>query len=248
MSEQPDSRESAWAKPVDKLRVSGTPSGAINLNVDGKQMVGPLQGFGQLWQKTYRVPLNGSSASPQEVVSFLKEKLPELMPSDSRFYPSITGVKPGEVILINATVPGVPGTISTGVMILYADDESFTVMTPEGHPESGFNTFSASSEDGVTVAQIQSLARANDPIYEFGFRFMGGSSQQEKIWRHVLTQVATQFKTPANVTMQKTCVDNRLQWSQAKNVWHNAMIRSTLNLPVRTARRVFRGGRGIDAS
>ena len=239
MSEQPDSRESAWAKPVDKLRVAGTPSGALNLNVEGKQVVGPLQGFGQLWQKTYRVPLQGANASPQDVVRVWKEKLPELMPNDSRFYPSITGVKPGEVILINATMPGVPGTISTGVMILFADDEAFTVMTPEGHPESGFNTFSAYAEDGVTIAQIQSLARANDPIYEFGFRFMGGSSQQEKIWHHVLTQLAAQFSVPAQVTTQKTCVDNRLQWSQAKNVWHNALIRSTLNLPLRTARRVF---------
>jgi hypothetical protein len=228
-----------WAKPVDKLHVAGAPDGALNLNVEGKQVVGPLQGFGQLWQKTYRVPLNGSSASPQDVVRIWKEKLPEFMPNDSRFYPSITGVKPGEVIIINATLPGVPGAISTGVMILYADDEAFTVMTPEGHPESGFNTFSAYAEDGVTIAQIQSLARANDPIYEFGFRFMGGSSQQEKIWRHVLAQLAAQFNVPAQATMQKTCVDNRLQWSQAKNVWHNAMIRSTLHLPIRTAQRVF---------
>ena len=228
-----------WAKPVDRLRVTGTPAGALNLNVEGRQVVGPLQGFGRLWQKTYRVPLGEANVSPQDVVSVWKEKLPELMPNDSRFYPSITGVKPGEVIIINATLPGVPGTISTGVMILYADDEAFTVMTPEGHPESGFNTFSAYAEDGVTTAQIQSLARANDPIYEFGFRFLGGSSQQEKIWHHVLTQLAAQFGVPAQVAMQKTCVDNRLQWSQAKNVWHNAMIRSTLNLPVRTVRRVF---------
>ncbi len=242
-NELPDTQQprnaANWAKPVDKLRVAGTPDGALNLNVEGKQVVGPLQGFGQLWQKTYRVPLNGSSVLPQDVVRIWKEKLPEFMPNDSRFYPSITGVKPGEVIIINATLPGVPGTISTGVMILYADDEAFTVMTPEGHPESGFNTFSAYVEDGVIIAQIQSLARANDPVYEFGFRFLGGSAQQEKIWRHVLTQLAAQFDVPAEVTIQKTCVDNRLQWSQVKNVWHNAMIRSTLNLPVRTARRVF---------
>jgi len=228
-----------WAKPVDKLRVADAPADALNLNVEGKQVVGPLQGFGQLWQKTYRVPLGDADVTPQDVVRLWKEKLPELMPSDSRFYPSISGVEPGEVIVINATLPGVPGTISTGVMILYADDESFTVMTPEGHPESGFNTFSAFEADGVTTAQIQSLARANDPIYEFGFRFLGGSSQQEIIWHHVLSQLADQFGAPAEVTMQKTCVDNRIQWSQAKNVWHNAMIRSTLNLPVRTAQRVI---------
>jgi hypothetical protein len=228
------------ARPVDKLSVGDTPAGALNLNVDGRQVVGPLQGFGQLWQKTYRVSLAGVAVTPAEVVRLWKEKLPELMPSDSRFYPSITGVKPGEVIIINATLPGVPGTISTGVMILYADDVSFSVMTPEGHPESGFNTFSAFDQDGTTVAQIQSLARANDPIYEFGFRFMGGSAQQERIWHHVLGQLAAQFDIAGQVQMQKTCVDTRLQWAQAKNVWQNAMIRSTLNLPLRTARRLLR--------
>jgi len=34
------------------------------------------------------------------------------------------------------------------------------VMTPEGHPESGWNTFSAyEDDDGRVVTQVQSLAR-----------------------------------------------------------------------------------------
>lgn len=239
----PDNAAS-WAKPVDTLTVGDTPAEAINLNVQGKRVSGPLQGFGQLWQKTYRFRLRGVETTPADVVRLWKEKLPELMPPNSRFYPSITGVKPGEVIIINATMPGVPGAISTGVMILYADDEAFTVMTPEGHPESGFNTFSAYEADGVLVAQIQSLARANDPIYEFGFRFMGGSKEQEKIWHHVLAQLGAQLGVSGAVEMEKVCVDPRLQWSRAKNVWHNALIRSTLHMPVRLARRVVIGKTG----
>ena len=244
MNEQPSTsttpRNAAnWAKPVETLSVGAVSEDALNLNVQGKRVSGPLQGFGQLWQKTYKLSLSGIKTTPQVVVQLLKEKLPDFMPANSRFYPSMTGVKPGEVILINATMPGVPGTISTGVMILYADDEAFTVMTPEGHPESGFNTFSAYEADGVVMAQIQSLARANDPIYEFGFRFMGGSKEQEKIWHHVLSQLANQLGGKGHIEMDKNCVDTRLQWSQAKNVWHNAMIRSTMNLPARAVRRVF---------
>ncbi len=45
-----------WAKPVSKLHVEDVPAGAKNL-VEGKQLVGPIQGFGKLWQKTYRVRL-----------------------------------------------------------------------------------------------------------------------------------------------------------------------------------------------
>ncbi len=234
------SRQNAWAKPVDRLRVTGAHAEAMNLNVEGRHLTSPLNGFGQLWQKTYRIKLPG--VTPQQVVKLWKEKLPEFMPADSRFYPSLSGVKPGEILLINATLPGIPGgmPVSTGVMILYADDVSFSVMTPEGHPEAGFNTFSAYEEDGVTIAQIQSLARANDPIFEFGFRFMGGSKQQENIWRQVLTNLSAQFGVQgAAVEMNKLCVDPRLQWSQAKNVWHNSVVRTTLSLPLRMVGKIF---------
>ncbi len=231
-----------WAQPIAKLKVSDVPAGAVNLNVEGRHVVGPLQGFGQLWQKTYRVRLSGADVSPAEVVKTLKESLPKMMPDDSRFYPSVTGVKPGEVVLINATLPGIPGgvPVSTGVVVLYADDESFTLMCPEGHPEAGWNTFSAHEEDGVTVVQIQSLGRANDPIYEFGFRVMGGSDQQEKIWRHVLAQVSAHYNVAGQISMHKTCVDSRLQWAQAKNIWHNAILRTTLTLPFRAVSKLFK--------
>src|SRR4030067_3455376 len=177
--EEKNSREDAhWAHPVSRLKVGEVPAGAVNLNVEGRQVVGPLQGFGQLWQKTYQFLLRGLNVTPQDVVRFWKENLPNLMPSNSRFYPSFSGVKPGEVVLINATLPGIPGgmPVSTGVLILYADEEAFTVMTPQGHPESGFNTFSAYEEDGVTAAQIPSPPRANYSIFEFGFRFLGGAA------------------------------------------------------------------------
>jgi hypothetical protein len=228
-----------WAGPVSKLEVTDVPSGAVSLNVEGRQVVGPLQGFGQLWQKTYSVRLGGVDVSPDEAVAYLKEALPSLMPNDSRFYPSVSGVNPGEVVLINATLPGVPGGIATGVMVLYSDDESFTLMCPEGHPEAGWNTFSAYSEEGATVVQIQSLARANDPVFEFGFRFLGGSAQQEKIWNYVLGGLADHYGVAGQAKTRKTLVDSSLQWSQAKNVWFNSAIRSVLNSPVRLIRRVF---------
>ena len=41
----------------------------------------------------------------------------------------------------------------TGVMVLYADDVSFTLMTPEGHMFAGWITFCAFEEDGVDRAR-----------------------------------------------------------------------------------------------
>jgi hypothetical protein len=236
-TEQTSRDQAYWAKPVSSLSVGQVSAGAVNLNVEGRQTVGPLMGFGQLWQKTYRIRL-GKDITPEQVVRAWKENLPALMPPDSRFYPSLSGVAPGEVVLINATLPGLPGGIpvSTGVRIIYADDVSFTVMTPAGHPEAGFNTFSAFEEDGETVAQIQSLGRANDPVYELGYRLMGGAKQQEGIWQHVLRSLAAHFDVTGQVEMQKVIVDPRLQWRHAGNIRHNALIRTVLYTPVRVAR------------
>ncbi|CAA9397574.1 MAG: hypothetical protein AVDCRST_MAG03-1036 [uncultured Rubrobacteraceae bacterium] len=226
-----------WAQRVERLEVSDVPDGASNVNVHGRREVGALQGFGQLWQKTYRVRLAGVEVTPGETVRVWKERFPELQPQNSRFYPSMAGVAPGEVLFISATVGGMP--VHTGVRVIYADDESFTVMTPEGHPESGWNTFSAhADEDGTTVAQIQSLARANDPIYEIGFRVVG-ATEQERLWMHVLKSLSANFGVNEPVSLEKTCVDPKVQWSQIRNVWHNAGARSmvyTMMAPLRWRR------------
>ena len=215
-----------WAQRVERLEVTAVPEGAANVNVQGRREVGALQGFGQLWQKTYRVRLAGVEVTPEEAVRIWKERFPEFQPPNSRFYPSMAGVAPGEVLFISASVGGMP--VHTGARVIYADDESFTVMTPEGHPESGWNTFSAyRDEDGVTVAQVQSLARANDPIYEIGFRVVG-STEQERIWTHVLKSLAAHFGVNEPVTLEKVCVDPKVQWSQIKNVWYNAGARSMI--------------------
>src|SRR5215212_2131149 len=179
---EPASRDAAnWAGRVETLKVAEVPAGAVNINVEGRRVVGPLQGFGALWQKTYQVRLRREGLTPAEVIHAWKEHFPEFQPPQNRFYPSVAGVTPGEVVLINASLQGLP--VGTGVMVLYADDESFTLMTPQGHPESGWVTFSAfaDEEDAATiVAQVQSMARANDPIYELAFHMIG-SKEQEKI-------------------------------------------------------------------
>lgn len=241
------SSKEAWARAGGRLKVSAAPAGAINLNVDGRQVVSPLQGFGQLWQKTYRVRLSDAQITPAEVMKVWKDNFPKFQPPGNHFYPSMSGIQPGEIVLIDSTLPAVPGgpgliPIASGVMVLYADDECFTVMTPEGFPESGWNTFSAYEEDGCTVAQVQSLARATDPIYEFGFRFMGGSRQQEATWVHVLTALAAHWDVKGEVSVAKVCVDPKIQWSEARNIWYNAGIRTVLHMmstPLRWMRGVF---------
>src|SRR4051794_26469067 len=58
-----------WAKHVSKLTVSNVPEGAITLNVNGRRLAGPVQGFGKMWQKTYQMSLPATSVAPAELIA-----------------------------------------------------------------------------------------------------------------------------------------------------------------------------------
>jgi hypothetical protein len=224
----------AWARrDTHTLRVEHTPTGALNM-IDGRQITGPLQGFGQMWQKTYRILLNTSSVTPAMVIAAWKEHFAEFWPDNSRFFGPLTGIAPGEIALLHIQVGGLP--LSTGVLVLYADEESFTLMTPQGHVFAGWITFSAYAEDEGTMVQAQVLMRASDPIYEFGLRFMGGHRQEDQFWQHTLSQVAGHFQLTGTVQIQTVCVDKKIQWSEARNIWHNSAVRTTLHTIVTPAR------------
>jgi hypothetical protein len=242
-SPDPAPRDTGWASPVSKLKVSGVPEGATNINVEGRQLTGPIHGFGQMWQKTYRVRLSGSQAAPTQVIQTWKEHYPEFWPKGNTMYPSLNGIAPGEIALITSSGPGNLPVISTGVMVIYADDESFAFMTPEGHPFAGMITFSAYQEDSTTVAQVQVLIRANDPMYEIGFRLGPGHKMEDKIWNHTLKALAAHFSVDAPVQQSVTLIDPKVQWSQAKNIWQNAGIRTavhTLTTPFRWMGKQFK--------
>ncbi len=250
--EQP--RDAAfWSGQVTGLKVSNVPSGALNLNVDGKLVNGPLQGFGQMWQKTYRVRFPQGTInrvptlSAKEVIKTWKDHFPDFWPAGSRFYGPLTGIAPGEVALLNLSMPG-GMALSTGVLVLYADEESFSLMTPQGHMFAGWITFSAYEEDNCTVAQAQVLMRASDPMYELGLRF-GGHKQEDRFWQHTLQSLAAhvQGDTSIPVQVELICVDPRLQWSQAKNIWHNAAMRTAMykmTTPLRWIRGRTKPGAG----
>ncbi|MGL6279989.1 MAG: hypothetical protein ACRC50_10595 [Gaiella sp.] len=227
MTKEPRNAES-WAKPVSTLTVGEAPAGAPNL-VEGKRLLSPVQGFGKMWQKTYKVALTGLETTPQAVVAEWRESFPSFWPKGNDFYPPLTGLEPGEVALIKAAGPG-GMKFKTGVMVLYSDDESFTLMTPEGHMFAGWITFSSHVEDDTPVAQVQVLMRAQDPLSEMGLA-MGGHRMENRFWEQTLANLAAHLGAPeGEVTTTVTCVDRKRQWSQAKNVRNSVAIRSTLHM------------------
>jgi hypothetical protein len=226
-----------WAKMVSRLKVSQVPDGATNLNVDGRQLTSPIQGFGKMWQKTYVVRLPGERIAPTELIATWRQRFGEFWPPGNQFYAPLTGIEPGDVALLNMRLPGLK--LSTGVMMLYADEESFTLMTPQGHMFAGWITFSASQRDGETVVQTQVLMRASDPIFELALT-LGGHRQEDRFWSQTLGNLATHFGEPdAVVDTKVVCVDTKRQWSRWPNIWQSSAIRSALYMlktPIRRSR------------
>ncbi|MDP9069077.1 MAG: hypothetical protein M3N53_12135 [Actinomycetota bacterium] len=238
----PVSRDAAnWATPVSALKVGNLPQGAVNLNVEGRKVLSPIQGFGKMWQKTYKVSV-GSVVSPEDVIAEWKQNFPMFWPANNFFYGPVTGIAPGEVAVLNLSMPG-KLKLSTGVLVVYADDESFTLMAPEGHMFAGWITFSAYPDaQGNTVAQAQLLIRSNDPIYELGLTF-GGHAKEDKFWFETLGNLAKHFGYDSEVEKQIVCVDKKRQWKRAKNVWKNSAVRSGIYMtgaPFRLVAKPFK--------
>lgn len=231
--------DTGWAKPVDTLSVKEAPSEAINLNVEGRHLSGLVHGFGQMWQKTYRVNLSGVSVTPQEVIKTWKENFPKYWPEGNNLYVPLTGIQTGEVGLINLTAPG-GLKLSTGIMVIYTDDVSFSFMTPEGHMFAGMITFSAYEQDEVTTIQIQALIRANDPIYELSFRLGFGHRSEDEFWHRTLENLAAEFGVQGQVKQENELIDPRMQWNEVNNIWRNAGVRSALYAPVAAVKSLFR--------
>lgn len=229
--EMPSANDS-WARPIERLAVGALPVEAVNLNVQGRRLAGLMAGFGQMWQKTYRLPLKGVAVDPSTVISEWKTHFSEFWPVGNRFFTAFTtSITPGEVAVLNLAgpyggrLPGGAPVIATGVLVIYADDESFSFMTPEGHMFAGMITFSAVQEDATTIAQIQALIRTSDPLYEVMMR-LGMSQREDAFWCATLQKVAAHFGVIGQPACHAVLVDPNLRWYEARNIWHNAALRT----------------------
>ena len=220
--------DAGWAPKMYKMRVTEKPEGAFAKNMDGRRVIGQLQGFGPMWEKTYWINIKKPGIKKEDVILAMQQHFVEFQPSENSFYPTSNGIAPGEMVFIDSRTPG--GIVSTGVMVLYLDDRSFTFITPQGHPESGWITFSVDEREDSVYVQLQGLVRSSDPFFEIAFK-IAGSKFQETIWKHVLSSLAKYLGVEDNVDMKKYLPAADLQWRKAGNIWYNSHLRSLpLNL------------------
>ncbi len=235
----------SWAKKVERLEVEQR-DGVRGTNVAGRRLTGPVQGFGKMWQKTYRMNV-GPQITPEQAIGVWRQHFPEFWPKGNRFAGALTGVNPGDVALLDLAIGG-GVKLSTGVFVLYADSESFTLMTPQGHMFAGWITFMAEREGDDTMVQAQVLMRANDPIYELGMMF-GGHRKEDKFWTATLTALGQRLGVPDPVVqVRSTCVDSKRQWRHAGNIWHNSAVRSVFQTIAAPFNRMLRRDKGATSS
>ena len=63
--------QESWARPVDRLTTTAQTTGQDT--VTGRRVSGPVQGFGQMWQKTFAIRVPGDDHSPEAVIAHWKE-------------------------------------------------------------------------------------------------------------------------------------------------------------------------------
>lgn len=212
--------EGTWATPRDRLAVTGHADAAA---VDGRRVSGPVQGFGKLWQKTFSVRLEDAEVTPAEVVTTWRERYGEFWPQGNDFRSPLAGVAPGEIGLISGRAGGL--RLSTGVLVMYADETSFAFITPEGHPFAGLITFSAErAEDGTTMARVELLIRSHDPLVELGMAF-GGHRKEDRLWQATCANLARALGVlQPKVESRVVCVDRHRQWRRVGNLRHDAVL------------------------
>jgi hypothetical protein len=232
-AEQPPRGAGNWAAKVDRLTVGD--GGSRGRGVAGRRLTGPVQGFGKMWRKTYWIEVSPEIA-PKAVIAIWKEHFGEFWPKANRFEAPLTSLGPGDVALLDVRVGG-GVRLSTGVFVLYADEESFTLMTPEGHMFAGWITFSAERAGAATRVQAEVLMRANDPLYELAMSW-GGHRKEDQFWIRTLGSLARYLgAAPAVVRNRTVCVDGRRQWRNAGMIWHNSLVRSTVRSMTSTVAR-----------
>lgn len=228
-----------WARSVDHLSVKDIPDMAMNINVNGRQTTGPVRGFGWLWDKRYRLRIKDINMEPQQIVSVWRSEFPTFWPPGNYFYPSgKLPVSPGTEALLNLAVPG-GLVLATGLMVIYADDTSFSFITIQGHILSGWITFSSFREDSSTIIQVNPLFRASDPLMEMGLRF-GAAKQEDIFWNKTLGNLARRLGLSGEISQDDVLIDPRVRWSECANFWYSAAIRSSFYMPLYVLKRMMK--------
>ena len=228
-----------WARSFPHLSIRDIPAEAMNINVDGRHTTSPVRGFGRLWDKRYRLHLHDSKIDPSQIISLWRSEFPRFWPPGNRFFPSgNASIAPGTAAVLNLALPG-GLVLATGLVVIYADERSFSFITIQGHILAGWITFSSFRHNDSTFVQVNPLFRASDPLMELGMR-LGAAKQEDRFWHATLRNLARRLGARGELSQQDVLVDPRVRWNECKNLRYSAALRSSLYMPFYMLRRALR--------
>ena len=199
---------------------------ASKVALDELKLTPPETGFGQLCRKVYRVSLNGIEITPEAVIHVWREHFGELWPEGNRFSKNLLDARPGDVAVSDLEMPA-RTRLFAGVVITEIEPTGFSFVTTRGHTFAATISFRAEREDDVTIAEILIEMRAGDPLFELGL-MLGGHAREDAFWKDTLRALAVHLGAEGIVSQSAKVQDPRRKWANAKNITHNAFIRSTL--------------------
>jgi hypothetical protein len=239
--EPPDHDPGTTPERISALISDPLPREALETNVEGREISGPDDGFGKLWHKQFWIRLDGATVTPEELIEVWKARYTEFWPKGSHLYQPPDGLEQGDVAAADLAMIG--GTrVGTGIVVTDVSDTSFTFSTLQGHTLSGTITFSGKDDAGVTVAHVDVVMRASDPIYEIGMP-LGGHHHENKFWEASLSALANFFGVNAEAEMSMVCLDTHRKWRNVTNIVHNAFLHTYFQLAARPFGRLARGMR-----
>jgi hypothetical protein len=147
------------------------------------------QGVGSLVQRDYWAVIANCAIPPNRFGELLAERFPEFSPdalARFRVPEGHTGsLSVGDVFEVDIRMAG-----TFGLRVLHRNDNSITLATLEGHPESGRITFGAyRSERGDVVFHIRSRARSSSRMHLTEY-FTAGEGMQTATWAGFINAVA----------------------------------------------------------
>jgi hypothetical protein len=210
----------------------------MNINVNGRKITSPVNGFGRLWDKKYRFQIDNTDMEPQKIVSLWRSEFPHFWPKGNHLFTSGgVPIDPGVTALLNLSIGGML-VLATGIQVIYADDDSFCFSTVQGHILCGWISFSSFRQDHKTIIQVHPLFRAADPVMELGFR-LGAAQQEDQFWHQTLNNLASRLGVEGRIEQQNVLIDSRLQWGEMGNVWYCGAIRSSFYMPLYLLRKIL---------
>jgi hypothetical protein len=164
---------------------------------NSKNIQTTASGHGPIWMHDYRVVLEQSTLSPQEIVLLMRSEFPAFAPQEIARFEREANQKASQAAPVEVgdeMIVHINGAGTCRILFTQVSEQSFTMRTLDGHFEAGRITFGAYLKNEKTVIRICSRARSAGSAHHVAYLLLG-RTMQEKMWCSFLMEVAAHCGT-----------------------------------------------------